>query len=467
MSEGAERGHGVFDGEGLSLEPVAAFLEPRHREYREEVAAFCRRRLRDAPDPDDDALARQRTQELVALMGRAGLFRPIATRDVRGCLVAREALAWWSPLADAAFALQALSATPALIFGDEAASNPGPGASGDADPGHADLHHADHGHADLNRADPGHADLKRTDPGDADLHRADPGHADLHRADPGDADPSPAAWSARALSGQAVGAFAMTEWDAGSDVASIATTAVRDGDGYRIDGGKAFISNAGIAKFYVVFVKTGSARTDSRKSLSCFVLSAAKIGIDFVKELVMSTAHPLGEVRFDGCRVPATARLGDEGDGFKIGMATLDRLRPTVAAAANGMAGRALWEAVRHARTREQFGRPLGSFQLVRQKLADSAIDLTAGRLLAYRAAWETDRGAERVTVEAAMAKAFSTEAAQRVVDRAVQVLGGRGVLADHPVDRLYRAVRALRIYEGATEIQQLIVGGALVKGTP
>lgn len=417
MSEGTERRHGVFDGEGLSLEPVAAFLEPRHREYREEVAAFCRRRLRDAPDPDDDALARQRTQELVALMGQAGLFRPIATRDVRGCLVAREALAWWSPLADAAFALQALSATPALIFGDEAASNPGPGASADADPGHADL--------------------------------------------------SPAAWSARALSGQAVGAFAMTEWDAGSDVASIATTAVRDGDGYRIDGGKAFISNAGIAKFYVVFVTTGSAATNSRESLSCFVLSADKIGIDFVKELVMSTPHPLGEVRFDGCRVSATARLGDEGDGFKIGMATLDRLRPTVAAAANGMAGRALWEAVRHARTREQFGRPLGSFQLVRQKLADSAIDLTAGRLLAYRAAWETDRGAERVTVEAAMAKAFSTEAAQRVVDRAVQVLGGRGVLADHPVDRLYRAVRALRIYEGATEIQQLIVGGALVKGTP
>ena len=416
------------------------------------MAAFCRRRLRDAPDPDDDALARQRTQELVALMGQAGLFRPIATRDVRGCLVAREALAWWSPLADAAFALQALSATPALIFGDEAANNPGRGDSGPADPGPADL----------NCADP-----SRTDLGPAGLNRADPDRADLTRADPGPTDPSPAAWSARALSGQAVGAFAMTEWDAGSDVASIATTAVRDGDGYRIDGGKAFISNAGIAKFYVLFVKTGSGATNSRKSLSCFVLSADKMGIDFVKELVMSTPHPLGEVRFDGCRVPATARLGDEGDGFKIGMATLDRLRPTVAAAANGMAGRALWEAVRHARTREQFGRPLGSFQLVRQKLADSAIDLTAGRLLAYRAAWETDRGAERVTMEAAMAKAFSTEAAQRVVDRAVQVLGGRGVLADHPVDRLYRAVRALRIYEGATEIQQLIVGGALVKGTP
>lgn len=421
-----EPGRGVFDNDGLSLDPVAAFIEPRHREYRAEVAAFCRRHLRDAPDPDDDALARQRTQELVALMGQAGLFRPIATRDVRGCLVAREALAWWSPLADAAFALQALSATPALIFGSEAASDPDP---------------ADSGHADAN-----------PDPDDTDHNP--------------DADPSPAEWSARVLSGQAVGAFAMTEWDAGSDVASIATTAVRDGDGYRIDGGKAFISNAGIAKFYVVFVKTDSERTNSRDSLSCFVLPSDKMGLEFVKEFVMSAPHPLGEVRFNGCRVPATARLGDEGDGFKIGMATLDRLRPTVAAAANGMAGRALWEAVRHARAREQFGRPLGSFQLVRQKLADSAIDLTAGRLLAYRAAWETDRGTERVTVEAAMAKAFSTEAAQKVVDRALQVLGGRGVLADHPVDRLYRAVRALRIYEGATEIQQLIVGGALVKGT-
>ena len=448
-----ERGHGVLDNDGLSLDPVAAFIEPRHREYREEVAAFCRRHLRDAPDPDDDASARQRTQELVGLMGQAGLFRPIATGDVRGCLVAREALAWWSPLADAAFALQALSATPALIFGD-------PSPAGDADPtpaGGADPSPA----SDADPCSSGDADPSSS--GDADPSSS--GDADLTSAGAGD--PTPAEWSARALSGQAVGAFAMTEWDAGSDVASIATTAVRDGDGYRIDGGKAFISNAGIAKFYVVFVQDGSSTTRRSKSLTCFVVSAAKMGVEFVKEFVMSAPHPLGEVRFDGCWVPATARLGDEGDGFKIGMATLDRLRPTVAAAANGMAGRALWEAVRHARAREQFGRPLGSFQLVRQKLADSAIDLTAGRLLAYRAAWETDRGAERVTVEAAMAKAFSTEAAQKVVDRAVQVLGGRGVLADHPVDRLYRAVRALRIYEGATEIQQLIVGGALVKEPP
>ena len=179
----------------------------------------------------------------------------------------------------------------------------------------------------------------------------------------------------------------------------------------------------------------------------------------------MSAPHPLGEVKFNDCVVPGGALLGEVGGGFKIGMATLDRLRPTVAAAACGMAGRALWEAVDHARGREQFGKRLASFQLVQEKLSSSAIDLTAGRLLAYRAGWEKDRGAERITMEAAMAKAFSTEAAQRIVDRAVQVLGGRGVLAGHPVDHLYRSVRALRIYEGTTEIQHLIVGAGLVRG--
>ena len=437
---GTGAGAGLFDDDGLSLDHVAAFVAPRHRKYREEVAAFCRRFLRDRPDPDADGEARLRTRELVALMGDAGLFRPIADLDVRGCLVARETLAWWSPLADAAFALQALSATPGLIADGGGVKN-ARGAT----------------------ADSTNAEATGTEAADAEATCTDSADAEAREA-------TPAVWAARALSGQAVGAFAMTEWDAGSDVSSIATTAVRSGDGYRIDGGKAFISNAGIAKFYVVFVRTAPPDSDSgssSRSISCFVVAADKIGVEFVREFVMSAPHPLGELRFAGCWVPKTARLGGEGDGFKIGMATLDRLRPTVAAAANGMAGRALWEAVRHARRREQFGRPLGSFQLVRQKLADSAIDLTAGRLLAYRAAWEVDRGAERITVESAMAKAFSTEAAQRIVDRAVQVLGGRGVLADHPVDRLYRAVRALRIYEGATEIQQLIVGGALAKGTP
>lgn len=390
--------------EGLSLEPVAPFVEPAHQDYRDRVAAFCRDCLRDRPDPETDADARVRARRLVRLMGDADLYAPIANGDVRACLVARELLAWWSPLADAVFALQALSATPAL------------------------LHDRD-------------ADARR--------------------------------WAQRALAGRAMGAFAMTEREAGSDVASMTTQAVRetDGAGYRLTGRKAFVSNAGIADFYVVFAKTppqsGKLDLENKKSgrpISCFVVSSDKKGVVFVKPFVMSAPHPLGEVRFDDCRVPASARLGPEGGGLKTGLATLDRLRPTVAAAACGMAGRALWEAVRHARSRRQFGAPLGSFQLIRQKLAASATELDAARLLAYRAAWKKDQGAARITQEAAMAKSFATEAAQRIVDRAVQVLGGRGVMADHPLDRLYRSVRALRIYEGTTEIQQLIVGRALVK---
>ena len=162
--------------------------------------------------------------------------------------------------------------------------------------------------------------------------------------------------------------------------------------------------------------------------------------------------------------MPAENRLGDEGRGFALGLKTLDRLRATVGAAACGMAARALEEAVRHARGRAQFGKPLSEFQLIQEKLARMATDLTAARLLTYRAAWAADQGAERVTLEAAMAKAFATEAAQRIVDDAVQILGGSGVLRSHPVDRLYRSVRALRIYEGTTEIQHLVIADALMK---
>ena len=388
----------MFDRGGLSLGAVAAFVEPSHREYRERVVAFCRTEIGDGGDPDSDAAARVRARELVAGMGAAGLFAPIAAGDVRGCLVAREVLGWWSPLADAAFALQALSATPGLIAG----------------------------------------------------------------ADPG-------GWMARAVTGQAVGAFAMTEWEAGSDVASMTTVAVPErgdaGSGpshHVLNGGKAFISNAGIADFYVVFAATDPGA--GTRGMSCFVVPADAPGLEFVGAQVMSAPHPLGEIRFDDCRVPADALLGKAGTGFKTGMAALDRLRPTVAAAACGMAGRALWEAIEHARVRKQFGRTLGSFQLIQEKLAESATELTAGRLLAYRAGWEKDRGVSRITVEAAMAKAFCAEAAQRIVDRSVQVLGGRGVLAGNPVDHLYRSVRALRIYEGTTEIQHLIIGGGLVR---
>ena len=269
-------------------------------------------------------------------------------------------------------------------------------------------------------------------------------------------------WVAAALAGEAMAAFAMTEPEAGSDVAAIATTARRDGDTYVLDGTKTLISNAGIADFYVVFASTDA--TAGSKGLSAFLVPADADGLRFVRPLVLASPHPLGEIELAGCRIPVASRLGAEGDGFKLGLTTLDRLRPTVGAAACGMSARALALALRHAGERHQFGTPLAAQQLIQQKLARMATDLVAARLLVYRAAWEKDRGAERITVEAAMAKAFATEAAQRAVDDAVQILGGRGVLADHPVDRLYRSVRSLRIYEGTTEIQHLVIAGQLLK---
>lgn len=266
-----------------------------------------------------------------------------------------------------------------------------------------------------------------------------------------------------ALRGERMAAFAMTEAEAGSDVASISTTAVRDGKDWILNGGKLFISNAGIADFYVVFASTAPGQ--GARGMTAFVVPAETPGLRFVRPLVMSCPHPLGELAFEECRVPDAQRLGAEGAGFKLGLATLDRLRATVAASACGMAWRALREAQEHAAERHQFGQPLAAFQLIQHKLAHMAIDLDAARLLTYRAVWEKDRGADRVTLEAAMAKAFATEAAQRIVDDAVQILGGRGVLADHPVDRLYRSVRSLRIYEGTTEIQHLIIAGQMAKG--
>ena len=263
--------------------------------------------------------------------------------------------------------------------------------------------------------------------------------------------------------GEAMTAFAMTEPGAGSDVAAIATTARRDGPDYVLDGGKTLISNAGIADLYVVFASTDPAK--GSKGISAFLIPAETPGLRFAGAQVLSAPHPLGELAFEGCRVPADALLGAEGRGYGLGLAALDRLRPTVAAAACGMAARALAEALAHVKRRAQFGEPLARFQLVQQKLARTATDLTAARLLTYRAAYEKDGGQERITAEAAMAKSFATEMAQRAVDDAVQLVGGRGVLREHPVDRLYRAVRALRIYEGTTEIQQLIIAGELLKG--
>jgi len=270
-----------------------------------------------------------------------------------------------------------------------------------------------------------------------------------------------ARWLTPLIDGRAMGAFAMTEPDAGSDAAAMQTRATRDGTGWVLDGEKHLISNAGIADLYIVFAVT-SPDAGSR-GISAFLVPAETAGVEFEGAQVMAAPHPLGRVRFDRCRVDGNALLGEVDRGFRLGMTTLDRVRPSVGAAACGMAARALVEALDHASTRRQFGETLASFQLVREKLGRMATELEAARLLVYRAAWQKDRGELRITLEAAMAKSYATEAAQRIVDEAVQITGGRGVLVGHPVERLYRAVRALRIYEGTTEIQRLIIADHLL----
>ncbi|MBI3204906.1 MAG: acyl-CoA dehydrogenase family protein [Myxococcales bacterium] len=266
----------------------------------------------------------------------------------------------------------------------------------------------------------------------------------------------------KVVSGELMAAFAMTEPDAGSDVASLSTRARRDGDDYVLDGKKTLISNAGLADFYTVFAKTDPEA--GHRGISCFVVEAATPGLRFERALELSAPHPLGDLAFEGCRVPATRRLGAEGDGFRLGMATLDALRTTVAAAACGMAARAMAEALDHVERRHQFGGPLARLELVQHKLAAMAMELAAARLLVYRAAAARDAGAPRVSLECAMAKAYATEAAQRIIDTAVQLCGGRGVLRDSKVDQLYRAIRPLRIYEGTTDIQHIVIARALLK---
>ncbi len=268
------------------------------------------------------------------------------------------------------------------------------------------------------------------------------------------------AWLPRVARGEAMAAFAMTEREAGSDVQGMQTRAERTADGYRLHGNKTLISNAGLADYYCVFALTDPAAT--RRRISCFLVPAETEGLRFVRPQVMSAPHPLGEIAFDDCQLPLDACLGEPGTGLATGLATLDRLRPTVAAAACGMAQRALDLALEHARQRRQFGAPLIELPIIQDQLARMAIDLATSRLLTYRAAWEADRGQQRITHEAALAKAHATEAAQRVVDRAIQITGGRAVLADHPLDHLYRSVRALRIYEGSTEVQHLVIARGL-----
>jgi len=270
-------------------------------------------------------------------------------------------------------------------------------------------------------------------------------------------------WLSRAANGKAIAAFALTEPNAGSDVAAIETTARRDGETYVIDGRKRFISNAGIADFYTVFAKTGT-REDGRTVLSAFVVGSKMPGFRVVERTSLIAAHPIGEIVFSECRVPAEDMVGEEGDGFKLAMETMDTFRASVGAAACGMARRALDQALRYASARKQFGRLLSEHQLVQAKLAEMITELDAARLLVYRAAYARDTETGRVTREASEAKLFATEAAGRIIDSAVQIHGGAGLVSGTVVERMYRDVRALRIYEGTSEIQKLVIAGQLLK---
>lgn len=263
-------------------------------------------------------------------------------------------------------------------------------------------------------------------------------------------------WLPRVRSGAAVSAFALTEPQSGSDVANSTMTAVQDGDDYVLNGEKTWISNGGIADLYTTFARTGDG--PGAKGLSAFIVPADTAGLTVAERLDTIAPHPLATLRFDNVRVPASAMLGHSGDGFKIAMAVLDVFRSTVAAAALGFARRALDEALTRVTTRHVQGAPLFDLQMVQGHIADMAMDVDASALLIYRAAWTKDAGAPRITREAAMAKLFSTDQAQKVIDKAVQLHGGDGVRSGQTVEKLYREIRALRIYEGASDVQRVII---------
>ena len=268
---------------------------------------------------------------------------------------------------------------------------------------------------------------------------------------------------ANVRAGESIAAFAITEPEAGSDVSAIKTSARLDGDEYVLNGEKTFISNAGLADFYTVFAKTDPDK--GHKGMSAFVVEKNAPGFSVKEKLELISPHPIGRLAFEDCRIPASSLIGSEGDGFRIAMATLDTFRPTVGAAAAGLAWRALDEALSYAKRRVQFGQPIAEFQSTRMKLAEMATEMDAARLLIYRAAWKRDTGEGRVSLESAMAKLYATEAAQRIIDAAVQIHGGTGVLRGSTVEKLYREVRALRIYEGTSEIQKLVIASQLLKG--
>ena len=263
--------------------------------------------------------------------------------------------------------------------------------------------------------------------------------------------------------GEKIAAFALSEAEAGSDVASLATTAELDGDSYVLNGEKIWISNGGIADHYIVFARTSD--VPGAKGLSAMIVDADTVGCTVAERLEVIAPHPLGRIVFDNCRIPKENIIGELGDGFKIAMATLDVFRSTVGAAALGFARRALHEAVSYSSNRQLFGASLNAMQTVQGSLADMALEIDASALLIYRAAWTKDCVAERITKEAAMAKLYATEAAQKVIDAAVQLHGAKGVQSGQVVEKLYREIRALRIYEGASEVQKQVIARQMLRG--
>ncbi|TWG92489.1 acyl-CoA dehydrogenase [Mesorhizobium sp. J18] len=270
-------------------------------------------------------------------------------------------------------------------------------------------------------------------------------------------------WLNRTRAGKAISAFALSEPRSGSDVANMDMAATRDGDGYVLSGEKTWISNGGIADFYVVFARTGEA--SGAKGISAFLVPADTPGVRIAERLEVIAPHPLARLSFEDVRIPASAMIGKPGEGFRIAMSVLDVFRSTVGAAALGFAKRALDESISRVRDRQLFGAPLFDLQMVQGHIAEMALDVDAAALLVYRAAWTKDSGAQRVTREAAMAKLYATDQAQAVIDKAVQLHGGDGVRRGHIVESLYREIRALRIYEGASDVQKVVIARQMMAG--
>jgi len=268
-------------------------------------------------------------------------------------------------------------------------------------------------------------------------------------------DAQKAEWLPKVASGEALAAFALTEPAAGSDVASLSLEARREGGGYVLNGEKTYISNGGIASFYVVYARTGEPGT---RGISAFLVPADTPGLTVAERIEVIAPHPLARLTFEDCRIPASALIGEENAGFKYAMGTLDVFRSTVAAAALGFARRAMDEARSRAQSRKLFGATLADMPVVQSQLAEMAIDIDASALLIYRGAWMKDSGVSRISREAAMSKYFATETAQATIDKAVQIFGGLGVTKGSVPEALYRDIRALRIYEGASEVQKLII---------